>query len=303
MTDHSTTKSSRAPLTHAVLSKAAVLTLASLTALASTGLAQTAVLSKFATPTPTYEELFYDGTSTGQDGIVANATVVAEESFADGKLFFMSLPDSQVGIVARGALALRTVNIWMGNYDATALEVFAAVGGALRDAPAALWRDHETQVRLQTRSSSTPRSLPSLHDVFSGGMTNTPGGAWNDDWFADSSACGDEDLGLFWFWFQYHDYDVWGAQGKAGHGDWVGEANIALGPSSSGVIAVCQFDGQLADLDIVEYMPGIGWVHIMDIPNFGAFAYGYIFSGYLIRNVRMTVRDSDDAVFFWAASY
>jgi hypothetical protein len=250
-------------------------------------------------------ELFYQGDRRGGPETVATASIVAEHDFADGRLFFVVLPNGDVGVVAAGQAALRAVNGWMGEEGATALEVYQATGGDPATAPVELQGDHWVQRQERGEELAPPRSLPSLEELFAGrapqGAPGPGGSGFWHDWFADSSACGDEDLGLFWYWFQHKDYDVWGAKGVAGHGEWTGDANITLGGTSKGVIAVCPYEG-IAELKIWEYVPGIGWVFIMDIPNFGGFAYGYIFQGWQIRHVRMTVREYDKP-FFWAASY
>lgn len=238
--------------------------------------------------------------------------VITRIEMRDGVVEFVEQPDGSVGIGLIGESVIKKVNGLLDDQKATALEVFQALGGT--NPPELLTTDHKMQSRFR-QSKSAVVATPALQPGEA-----PPGGS---GWFVDGAGgtCGTaSDSANFSYWTTWfkgagpyvgEKYHLWGAHDIWDTGQHVGNAKIVLGPTSAGVVVMCDADGKNfpdATVRVEEEFKlsngGSFWVQIWN-PGFifEGMAYGYRFKGYTLRRIRMSISNFAGGTFFWGGSY
>ena len=248
--------------------------------------------------------------------VSGSAQSEARIAVGNGFVEFVRHADGSVGVGVAGLAAMRAVDTHIGRFNATPLELFRALAPPGAVAPAALLEDHQIRARLDHSIPSTPRALPSADRLkaFVAPYANASGPIFPDPLCASNDyylwetlfADPNENSSIYW---AGHDW---------GYGTWTGDANITLGSSSAGTLMFCAppdvwppggspTPEQLVDknirLAVHEYVALEGWHQIwfVNVVEAGS-VYGYHYKGYVVRKLRMTVRQFPE-FFWWAAAF
>lgn len=251
----------------------------------------------------------------------------------NGYILFVQIPNGDIVLTPRGKAAAIILNNMLYTYQFSPLEIFEALGGKRTDAPPQLRLAHEVQ--YGSENANRKRQYPSIDEISS--LENPVLGtdtAWPGEFFDvgvvtgnHSNVCSDEATFKDWEnYFRnlsdlappYIELAELGSHGKAGLGEWEGDANIKLGPTGAGSILVCNKNFNDSFVRYVvsdEVSPGF-FLTLFEItgkpfPNVG---YGIVFKGPLLRRIRMTIRKITESPgggnipdgppkFWWAASY
>ena len=271
----------------------------------------TATLATPASPVP---ELFSNHrTDVLQTG--ANAHTEARVAVGKGFVEFVRHANGSIGVGIAGIDAMRAADTYVRRFNATPLELFGALAGAGAVAPQALVADHANRARADASIPSSPRTFASIDLLarFTSGRSGAAGPLHTDP------LCASNDYYLWETLFAtpYENTAIDWAGHDWGYGTWSGDANITLGSSSAGTLMICpptdvlpgesptaaDFVDKPIKLAVHEYVALDGWHQIwsVNVVELGS-VYGYSYKGYVVRKLRMTVREFPE-FYWWAAAY